>query len=299
MKLISLSKLPYFISITAHLLALVAFGWVALGPRQPARTFQAAVYFEEEKDQRPTISRRQKRRTSETLPKLPLVRNQSKSGSSAERPSISSESTSLPTPSLKKYITKPKAKPFHPDDSHGYLRANKRTEKPALPLISNNRLKKSKTRQSGSQKPGSVNNTEGQSRKEPAIVDAPLVPGPDFNDRALSDQTGPSSQVAKIWQKKSELMVYRNTLARLVTANWVVPPTSVKGFQIIIEAHIGPRGNVINLKPLKSSGLAVLDAAAERAIRVSAPFPEFPDTFDKNQTVYRAVFRFTPEKVAN
>ena len=100
-----------------------------------------------------------------------------------------------------------------------------------------------------------------------------------------------------IWKAKYNRLVYRNTLSRLVSANWKIPPTSLKTFQIIVETRIDRRGNIINLKVVKGAGVPILDSAAERAIRLSAPFPEFPSSFAEDLQVYRALFRFTPDDV--
>ncbi|MCP4751664.1 MAG: hypothetical protein GY866_12275 [Proteobacteria bacterium] len=110
--------------------------------------------------------------------------------------------------------------------------------------------------------------------------------------------TGKRTDLMSTWRKKNDLITYRSILAKLITANWVVPPVSIKSFQILMEASIDARGNITEITLVKSSGLAILDAAAERAIRVSTPFPEFPQSFDPEMEVFHAVFRFTPDKVA-
>ncbi|MFH2130299.1 MAG: TonB C-terminal domain-containing protein, partial [bacterium] len=132
-----------------------------------------------------------------------------------------------------------------------------------------------------------------------SAANTPYIPDPSYTENETRTATDTKNRMSSLWQKKSDLAIYRTSLAKIVTANWIVPPTKVRDFRILIEAHIGPRGNLITIQPLESSGLAILDAAAERAIRVSTPFPEFPNSFGEDIKVYRAVFRFTPDKVAN
>ncbi len=118
-------------------------------------------------------------------------------------------------------------------------------------------------------------------------------------DQSSLKDTHNRNNVSAIWRKRSELVEYRNILDRLITANWRVPPVSMNAFQILIEATIDRRGNIIKIKVRRSSGLAILDSAAERAIRVSTPFPVFPKSFDAKMKEFRAILRFTPEKVTH
>ncbi|PCI27780.1 MAG: hypothetical protein COB67_07775 [SAR324 cluster bacterium] len=110
---------------------------------------------------------------------------------------------------------------------------------------------------------------------------------------------GSLKQFAKNWKTKNERSAYRGVLSRLVSANWVLPPVAKKDFQVLIEIFIDPLGNIIQLRVAQSSGLAVLDGAAERAVRVSVPFPKFPASFDPRKKAFRVVFRFTSDKIAD
>jgi|GEM_PF-2053389 len=326
MKLISFSRCSYLISLILHLSVLISFVYISYKPKSHIRSFQTSVFFESSAinkkrvraQQRPSILKPtlkgslSKPILKGSLSKPTLKGSLSKptlKGSLSKKlnldPGIKKKSTIFPktesfrTPSLKKrYITPPKPAPFQMEEPTGFLRKNKRTGKPVLPIIAaeeppenQQQSKPSSAVQSGSEKSGSKSQTL-ESEK-------PFIPDPSSIETDSHDTTSSKSRGSSVWQKKSDLMVYRNSLAKLVTANWIVPPTSVKEFQILIAAYIGPRGNLISIQPIKRSGLAILDAAAERAIRVSTPFPEFPKSFQKDLTAYRAVFRFTPDKVAN
>ncbi|MDH5561932.1 MAG: TonB C-terminal domain-containing protein [Deltaproteobacteria bacterium] len=107
-----------------------------------------------------------------------------------------------------------------------------------------------------------------------------------------------SKGTAGLWMTKRDLLIYRTTLGKIVSSNWVLPPISRKKFQIVMEVLIDPKGEILEINKKKSSGLAILDAAAERAIRGSTPFPSFPSSFG-DQKQFRAIFRFTPDQVLN
>lgn len=99
-----------------------------------------------------------------------------------------------------------------------------------------------------------------------------------------------------ILHKKKELNDYKLTLRKLVMANRRYPDTDLKKFLILVEVEIDRLGNLLTLKIKQKSGRAVLDAAAERAIRLSLPFPEYPESFDPNQKSFKVIFRFDPEQ---
>lgn len=209
---------------------------------------------------------------------------------------------------LKKKTTRVEAedKPVEPvvekkSDLLGYLRATKRTKenvetpqteaKPVKPLQSTAQEEKKPAGQSqpaqptppqavekasGSPQTGEQQKTEGESVSQTPVTKKPSA--------------------LNIWRKKTDVQSYRNVLRKLVTANWTVPPVSVKTFQIIIEATINKNGDLVGIQLLESSGLAILDAAAERAIRVSTPFPSIPATVGEDETTFTAIFRFTPDQ---
>jgi hypothetical protein len=298
MKQISITRFSYLISLTLHLSVLVYFVYLSFEPKSYNRSYQTSVFFESSAVLSKSDKSSQKSTASKPFAavspsnKLNLV------------PGINKKTTVVPetepfqAPSLKKYITPPKTAVFQTDEPAGFLRSNKRTERPVLPTIPaieppdiQQTTAPSSTTPAGSEKAGS----RGGASKS----NQPYLPDPSSIKSDVNKTASSRSKVSAIWQKKTDLLVYRNSLAKLVTANWIVPHTSIKKFQILIAAHINPQGNVISILPIKQSGLAILDAAAERAIRVSTPFPEFPKSFKKDLRSYRAVFRFTPDKVAN
>ncbi len=298
MKLISITRFSYFISLTLHLSVLIYFVYISYEPRSYNRSFQTSVVFEQSAIKNMAARSSQKSSDSKPPSESSLSKKLNLVPGIKKKKTIVPEAEPFQAPSLKKYITTPKSALLQSEEAPGFLRSNKRTERPVLPTIPTvkppdiqQQSAPSSTVTSGSEKTGSRNRTSESNK--------PFTPDPSSVKSGLNKTSSSRDKVAAIWQKKSDLLVYRKSLARLVTANWFVPHTSIKEFQIMIAAHIDPRGNIISIQTIKSSGLAILDAAAERAIHVSTPFPEFPKSFKKDIQSYRAVFRFTPDKVAN
>jgi hypothetical protein len=182
-------------------------------------------------------------------------------------------------------------------DLLGYLRANKQTKEAA------NIREKPATTKDDSVKP-TPTATNHPDKTAITSPEAPLKPIEQNVARAQDntidqtpETTQPTSAIQRIWQKKNDDQSYRRVLKKLVTANWIVPPVKVKDFQVLIEAVIDKNGNLVKIEQLEGSGLAILDAAAERAIRVSTPFPRRPASLGEEKTEFKAIFRFTPDQV--
>lgn len=274
----------------------MAFIAISYAPTSARHSFQASVHFETPPDQKST-NRSSERVTSprKTVNGVPLTKT---------RQLIKRKKLTIPepklfkAPSLKKYITTPGSRPLQTADQSGYLRANRRTKKSAAPPTPVARPPDNQPQSNILDQDLSGSPVPGKNDRNKQTI-APKTPAPFYDEAAPTGETKSKGKGSFIWQKKSELLVYRNSLAKLVTANWIVPQTSVKQFKILIEAHIDRQGNLVSIALIKGSGFAVLDAAAEKAIRVSTPFPEFPKSFSESQASYRAVFRFTPDRVAN
>ena len=274
----------YLISGSMHVFFLILLTFVSFQEIRPTPSFQTSVYFESEK---PRLSTRKKG-------------SKSKSVSNKTR----NKKPSKPAPSAKK-MTTTRAQTgvvLKPNKQIPFLKSNNRIAR----LQSTEELEKIFKRKDYDIP------LEKQKHPAPDIEDSQPA-ATTKNGRLQRSSTGETrttvyrqkntesstgtTNSAKIWQKKNDLVAYRNVLGKLITANWVVPPVSIRKFTILIEAYIDPKGNLIVLKLLNGSGLAILDAAAERAIRVSTPFPEYPASFGAKTESFKAVFRFTPDRV--
>ncbi len=177
-------------------------------------------------------------------------------------------------------------------DLLGYLRANKLTQET--------------TTKKNIKKPEPVKNPQLASANQLNGQEVPNKVGADIEPESVSaasptEKTAEKSDTLpparRIWQKKMEDQSFKLTLKKLVTANWTVPIHNKKKFQIIIEAIIDTNGNLKKIELLESSGLPIIDTAAEKAIRVSTPFPKLPKILQKEKPEFKAIFRFTPDNV--
>jgi len=299
MKPLSIISISYLLSGGAHLALLGLFLYAIVEPLHTHRSFQTAVYFETTSaKQQPLQSVERANTVASDLENIPLTRKHGQQFPQKKLKPAAPLAGPPELPSLNKYITPPKTKLLEQNNRDGYLRPNKRTKSSTLPLLAE------VPKLDGASHPDSgASNHLGSSIKPGSApkpdTEQPYVPSPSISGKPEKAKTSGAASPTSLWRQKSDIAVYRNTLAKLVTANWIVPQTSVKQFQILIEAQIDFRGNLLSVKLLEGSGLAVLDAAAERAIRVSTPFPKFPDSFGGDQHIYSAVFRFTPDQVAN
>jgi len=90
---------------------------------------------------------------------------------------------------------------------------------------------------------------------------------------------------------------YRNRLAALIKPRivYAVPEDTSPSAYAEVQVDLLPTGEVVAIKFLKQSGLPEYDAAVERAIRRTDPFPRKPDgTVDRT-----IVIRFRPVDVQN
>jgi len=274
---------------------LMAFIAASYAPTSARHSFQASVHFETSPNQKST-TRSSELVTSprKTINGVPLTKN---------RKLIHRKKLTIPdpklfkVPSLKKYIATPDSKPIQNADQSGYLRANRRTKKSIAPQTPVTRSPRNQPQSNISDQDLSGSPVTGTNDRDKQVV-MPKTPAPLYNEATSASETKVKGKGSFIWQQKSELLVYRNSLAKLVTANWIVPQTSVKQFRILIEAFIDRQGKLLSFTLVQGSGFAVLDAAAVKAIRVT-PFPVFPKSFSESLASYRAVFRFTPDQVAN
>jgi len=279
----------YLISLSIHLFTLLLLTMVSFQEIRPTPAFQTSVYFESVPvvKKRPDVRRKKSARNG----KKPTYVKKTSTGTDRKKSRVKEEELVLPPVRTK------------PNEVIPYLKSAKRDSDIQKSEELEKLYKKKDSRLPYQRKKQPIS---PEQRTEKSVDDA--------EDPAISDENNISGQASvrksqtqrvggevvnstSIWHKKNDLFAYRNILGKLITANWIVPPVSIKQFQILIEAFIDPHGNLIQLDLLKGSGLAILDAAAERAIRVSIPFPAYPKSFGPEKISFRAVFRFTPERV--
>jgi hypothetical protein len=175
-------------------------------------------------------------------------------------------------------------------DLLGYLRANEMTQESTKKNPGKTQVKPTLKPITSRQSP-SANTSPKQIGKTQQNVTASSLEKTD----QTTDDAGQLTAARRIWEKKKKDTSYKQTLKKLVTANWTVPIYNKKDFVILIEAIIDANGNLVKLELSQGSGLPIIDAAAEKAIRVSTPFPKLPKILQEDKPEFKAVFRFTPD----
>ncbi len=177
-------------------------------------------------------------------------------------------------------------------DLLGYLRANKMTRETTPKKLDKSNTKITKKTATNNR----TTNTETV-QKQVNQGTQQEVSSTQINNEQATDSFSNLTPARRVWEKKKETNTYRETLKKLITANWNVPPNSKKDFVIILEAIIDAEGNIVKLELLDSSGSTLVERAAIKAIRVSTPFPKIPKVLLVDEPVYQAKFRFTADSL--
>lgn len=328
MRFIQTSHVFFFISIVLHgsLLSLFVSGSFDL--KSAPEPIQATIVFEPAPAPKPVLDL-QKKEVSKTVvnttkplekPTLQTKANIKTSLSNAPltRTSVSERSIDdllqNQKPVLQKKPLTTEAPEIKKTDLLGYLRATKRTqqksalsdpktpeapqktpktsepETPKNPDLITEVKKSPKPKQDKAPAPASI--TQRENENDPLFPGSQRDASRDQENNLLSNGHG-TAQLRK-WKKDNEIKTYRSQLAYLISSNWTKVVT--KEFQILVQATIDEYGNLIDVKVVKGSGLAGMDATAISAIRKSTPFPRLPDAYKPKKQV-TLVFRFTPDNV--
>ena len=108
-----------------------------------------------------------------------------------------------------------------------------------------------------------------------------------------------ASIFSRNWRKQSEIKTHRKSIAFQVSSNWTIPPIAISEFEILVEVHIDKRGAIAQFKFVKPADLAILNVAAERAVKLSEPFDSLPGSIETDQDTYKVVLRFVSDNTAN
>lgn len=102
------------------------------------------------------------------------------------------------------------------------------------------------------------------------------------------------AQAAKAARAASLVDEYKVAIRQKVSRNWVRPPGASQGLKCIVKVRLGPGGEVLEAKVVRSSGNAVFDRSVENAVYKAAPLPIPRDTdlFDYFREIE---FLFNPE----
>jgi colicin import membrane protein len=96
----------------------------------------------------------------------------------------------------------------------------------------------------------------------------------------------------------SEIAKYKNLIISAISQNWIVPPNVDKKLQTQFQITLSERGEVENVRLVKSSGNALLDRSARIAIYKASPLP-IPKKSDLYQLFKVVNLTVKPEDVSS
>jgi protein TonB len=95
------------------------------------------------------------------------------------------------------------------------------------------------------------------------------------------------------------LEAYRAYLERAIQQRWQIPPEAnllERPVSVTIEFEIAKDGRLLITRAYDTTGMAILDQAAMRAIRLAAPFRPLPDVFPFPSQIFTDTFVYYPPK---
>jgi protein TonB len=102
-----------------------------------------------------------------------------------------------------------------------------------------------------------------------------LLPSPGLR----AEQKGTRGHPISLESKDPQYISYFTSIKRSIDSNWTYPELAKQyGLQgkLLVEFQISENGELEGLRLIRSSGSALLDAEALRAIKAAAPFPPIP-----------------------
>lgn len=102
-------------------------------------------------------------------------------------------------------------------------------------------------------------------------------------------------EAARAARAASAAEKYKILIRQKVSRNWNRPPGSRTGLKCVVGVRLGPGGDVLQAKVVRSSGDVVFDRSVENAVFKAAPLPlpSEPDLFDYFRDIE---FLFNPEE---
>ncbi len=89
---------------------------------------------------------------------------------------------------------------------------------------------------------------------------------------------------------------YDDLIRKLVTQNWIRPPSARNGMSVTVQVNMLPNGTITNASVLRSSGDAAFDSSAVTAVRNVGQITEMQGISPSDFAPYRSFkMTFTPE----
>lgn len=110
-------------------------------------------------------------------------------------------------------------------------------------------------------------------------------------NQAASNQPTRNIKITSISKPDADFELYIKEIQEKIKTNWY-PPKDNESKDVILQFKILKDGTINSIKVLKSSNFYAMDLAAQRAIKISAPFPQLPSTFKEESIDVEFLFDY-------
>jgi len=95
------------------------------------------------------------------------------------------------------------------------------------------------------------------------------------------------NKTAMLRQEQGEIDKYKALVLQAISSNWVQPEDLSPNLKCVLLVDVAPRGVVLDVKIIETSGNPVLDRSAKAAVLKSSPLPvpEEPNLFDNFRNI--------------
>ena len=113
--------------------------------------------------------------------------------------------------------------------------------------------------------------------------------------RLAREQAARDAQARELAGEQLLVAEYVTIIRRVISQNWVIPPSARNGMTAIVQLQVVPTGEVVGATVIESSGNLAFDRSVIQAVERAERFPELQDldtgVFERNFRNFSLVFR--------
>ena len=113
--------------------------------------------------------------------------------------------------------------------------------------------------------------------------------------RLAREQANQESQARELAGEQLLVAQYAALIKRIISQNWVIPPSARNGMTAIVQLQVVPTGEVVGASVVESSGNLAFDRSVIQAVERAERFPELQEldtgVFERNFRTFTLVFR--------
>jgi len=113
--------------------------------------------------------------------------------------------------------------------------------------------------------------------------------------RLAREQANRESQARELAGEQLVVAQYAALIKRIISQNWVIPPSARNGMTAIVQLQVVPTGEVVGASVADSSGNLAFDRSVIQGVERAERFPELQEldtgVFERNFRTFTLVFR--------